>query len=256
MTRLKTKASGHVLPSIDTMPGYRKVAQIIEGEILRGALKVGDLLPIESDLAEQLGVNRSTIREGIRALENAGLLRRAEAKRLVIAAPDSTAVARANSRAMGLNKVSFQELWELQMELEPFAAQLAAERIDEQLAERLLSSVRELEENLNSDEAVIDHDVTFHNLVAEASGNRALCLSAAPIGMLLFSATVELYRNVPRARHRLLEAHKAIADAIVRHDEQEARRWMARHIQDFRRGYEAGGLAMDAPITLDPRAFR
>lgn len=250
MTRVKLKASGHVLPSIDKMPGYRKVAQIIEGEILKGTLKVGDLLPIESDLAEQLGVNRSTIREGIRALENSGLLKRAEAKRLVIAAPDSNAVARANSRAMGLNKVSFQELWELQMEIEPFAAQLAAERIDDQLAERLLSSVRELEENLNSDEAVINHDVMFHNLIAEASGNRALCMSAAPIGMLLFSATVELYRNVPPARHRLLEAHKAIADAIVRHDVQEARRWMAKHIQDFRRGYEAGGLAMDAPITF------
>src|SRR5690606_16053165 len=155
-------------------------------------LKIGDLLPIESDLAEQLGVNRSTIREGIRALENSGLLRRAGGKRLVIAVPDSSAVTWANSRAMGLNKVSFQELWELQMELEPFAAQLAAQRIDDEHSKRLLGSVRWLEDNLSNDRAVIDHDIAFHNLIAEASGNRALCLSVAPIGMLLFSATVEL----------------------------------------------------------------
>lgn len=252
---MKPSANGHVLPSVNNTPGYRKVAEIIEGEILKGNLKVGDLLPIESDLAAQLGVNRSTIREGIRALENAGLLKRAEAKRLVIAAPDATMVARANSRAMGLNRVTFQELWELQMELEPFAAQLAAERINEEQSRRLLATLKELEGNLESDEAVIDHDIAFHNLIAEATGNRALCLSAAPIGMLLFSATEDLYRNVPQARHRLLEAHKAIAEAVVRRDGQEARRWMAKHIQDFRRGYEIGGLAIDAPIALDSRAL-
>lgn len=252
---MKPSTSSHVLPLIESVPGYRKVAQIIEAEILKGALKVGDLLPIETELAEQLGVNRSTIREGIRALENSGLLKRAGAKRLMIAVPDSTEIARVNSRAMGLGKITFQELWELQMELEPFAAQLAAQRIDAELSERLLASVHMLEENLANDEAVIDHDIAFHNLVAEASGNRAVCLSAAPIGMLLFSATVELYRNVSRARHRLLEAHQQIAAAITSHDVENARIWMARHIQDFKRGYEAGGLAMDAPIAFDPRAL-
>ena len=252
---MKLNSKGHVLPSVNNTPGYRKVAETIEGEILKGNLKVGDLLPIESDLAAQLGVNRSTIREGIRALENSGLLRRVEAKRLVIAAPDATMIARANSRAMGLNRVTFQELWELQMELEPFAAQLAAERINEDQSHRLLATIKELEDNLANDEAVIQHDIAFHNLIADATGNRALCLSAAPIGMLLFSATEDLYRNVPRARHRLLEAHRAIAEAIVRHDAPGARGWMAKHIQDFRRGYEAGGLPLDAPISFDARAF-
>lgn len=255
MSRTKQAADVQIFPAIESVPGYRKVAQIIEAEIIKGSLQVGSLLPIESDLAEQLGVNRSTIREGIRALENSGLLKRAGGKRLMVTAPDSAAIARANSRAMGLNRISFQELWELQMELEPFAARLAAERIGDEHSAKLLESVGWLEGNLSDDRAVIEHDIAFHNLIAEASGNRALCLSAAPIGMLLFSATVELYRNVPRARHRLLEAHKAIADAIVTHDSEQAGLWMSRHIRDFRRGYETGGLAMDAPISLDTGAL-
>src|SRR5690606_37276141 len=166
---MNLNSKGNVLPSVNNTPGYRKVAEIIEGEILKGNIKVGDLLPIESDLAAQLGVNRSTIREGIRALENSGLLRRVEAKRLVIAAPDATMIARANSRAMGLNRVTFQELWELQMELEPFAAQLAAERINEEQSHRLLTTIKELEDNLENDEAVIQHDIAFHNLIADAT---------------------------------------------------------------------------------------
>ena len=249
-------ASARIFPSVDTVPGYRKVAQIIEAEIVEGRLKVGELLPTEGDLAEQLGVHRSTIREGIRAMENAGLVRRAGGKRLIVTVPDSSSLAWVNSRALGLSKVSFRELWELQMEVEPFAAQLAAERATDELVGRLVASIRSVEDRLDDDQAVIAHDIAFHNLVAEASSNKALCLSVAPMGVLLFSATIDLYRKVPQARHRLIEAHRRIARAIASHDASDARLWMEKHIRDFRRGYEVGGMDMEKPISLDADARR
>ena len=61
-----------IFDAIESMPNYRRVTLAIEEQIVSGKMKPGDPFPTEQDLAEQLGVNRSTLREGLRALENAG----------------------------------------------------------------------------------------------------------------------------------------------------------------------------------------
>jgi len=58
---------------IERAPAYKLVYDAIEKQIFAGRLKVGDPLPAETTLAEQFGVNRSTVREGIRLLEQSGL---------------------------------------------------------------------------------------------------------------------------------------------------------------------------------------
>lgn len=244
------------LPVLDTAPGYKRVSDLIEKEIVAGRIKPGDLLPTESDLAAQLGVHRSTVREGIRSLENSGLIKRVGGKRLMVSVPDAGAVSWYNTRVMSMRKVSFFELWEVQMELEPFCAGLAASRITDEVASELVNSVLQLEQNLDDDEAVIAHDIEFHRSIARATRNSALELSVDPIGGLLFSATLDLYRKVPPARHRLYQAHKAIAEAICARDADAARNWMAKHIRDFRRGYLVAGISLDAPISVDQQAAR
>ena len=235
---------------------------MIENEIISGRIKPGDLLPIESDLAIQLGVHRSTVREGIRALENAGLIRRVGAKRLMVSIPDGQAVAWATSRAMGLRNVSFLDLWEVQMELEPFCAELAAQRVNDKTAQALIGNVANLSANIDDDRNIIALDIEFHRLVAEVANNAALVLTREPISVMLFSATLDLYQRVPAARKRLLQAHRKICDAIVARNPADARLWMAKHITDFRRGYVVADLDLNAPIGLDagtaarPMAFR
>ncbi|PCH99051.1 MAG: transcriptional regulator [Rhodobacteraceae bacterium] len=243
------------LSSLKIEPGYKRVANAIEAQIVGGQIKLGELLPTESNLAEMLGVHRSTIREGIRSLENAGLVQRGRGKRLRVSVPEMSAVSSVITRALGLKQVSFFELWEMQMLLEPFAARLASQRISDDLARELQKNVDSLRQNLNDDEFVIRNDTKFHQLIAEAAQNAALTLSTAPIGALLFSATVNLYSTVSQARHRLLESHEEILAAILSKDAQAAEETMARHIRDFYRGYEISGVDVHAPIPLDPRAL-
>ncbi|MBC7153491.1 MAG: FadR family transcriptional regulator [Rhodobacteraceae bacterium] len=246
------------LPLIDTAPGYKRVADLIETEILSGRLPVGNLLPTEGELSEQLGVHRSTVREGIRALENSGLIKRVGGKRLKIVVPEAKSVARVNTRALGMRAASFRQLWDVQMQLEPFSARRAAEAAEntsDELKARLRDNLAELEADLDDDEAIINDDIAFHRLIAEMADNEALSLAIAPIAALLFSATIQLYEAVPAARHRLLQAHRAIGAAVLAGDPDEAECWMERHIRDFRRGYEIGGLNMNAPIKLDTRSL-
>lgn len=248
-----TKSSETPLIQIDTDPTYKRVAKAIEQAILSGRLKSGDKLPTETELAAQLGVNRSTVREGIRALENSDLVARVGRKRLVVQVPHASEIARVNTRALGLMSVSFLNLWELQLQVEPFAAYAAAERIEQDILEALIENVAHLEENLADDDYVIESDIEFHQLVAKAASNAALSLITEPIGLLLFSASINLYEAVPQARHRLLGAHKAILAEIKRGDVRAARHWMVRHIEDFKRGYEVAGFDLHAPIPIDPR---
>lgn len=239
-----------MLPKAEKIYGYDQVARILESEIVAGRLKVGDFLPTETELAAELGVTRPTLREGLRALEVSGLIRRAGAKRLQVATPDPEQVAMTNARALGLTGANFNHLWEIQMELEPFAVGLAAERASEVQVQDLRGLVDEIAAGLSDDDAVIRHDIAFHSAISRAAANPALVLATAPVGQLLFSATLGLYRAVPAARHRLLEAHRRIADAVSARDADTARLWMQRHIRDFRRGYQVAGFDMNAPIDL------
>jgi DNA-binding FadR family transcriptional regulator len=62
---------------LERAPAYKNVSEAILKDIIDGRLTVGNRLPSEQKLAEQFGVHRSTVREGIRLLEETGVLRRA-----------------------------------------------------------------------------------------------------------------------------------------------------------------------------------
>ena len=72
---------------ITPIPAYQMVAEAIEREILSGRLRPGDPIGTEAELVRQFGVNRSTVREGIRAFaKDLGSLRAMIDKELKAAA--------------------------------------------------------------------------------------------------------------------------------------------------------------------------
>ena len=129
---------------LDDHPAYRQIANVIEQRIVERSLRTGDALPSETDLARQFGVNRSTVREAIRELETQGLLGRGRGeKRLRVTRPAPHDVSSGVSRALALHDVTFLELWEAMMAIEPAAAQYAAARRTEaHLRELMRTSAR------------------------------------------------------------------------------------------------------------------
>ena len=105
---------------LDDRPAYRQIAEQIEQRIVGRSLRAGDALPSETDLARQFGVNRSTVREAIRELESLGLLGRGRGeKRLRVTRPEPLRISSGVSRALALHDVTFMELWEAMMAIEP-----------------------------------------------------------------------------------------------------------------------------------------
>lgn len=233
---------------------YEQVSAELEAQILDGRLRPGDRLPGEVELAALFGVNRSTVREGIRRLESEGLVRRPTPRRLVVSAPRAGELASRTSRAMQLQQVTFLELWHVALATEPLAADLAAREARPEDVAALQDNQRRMEAAVASPGAddPVKLDTEFHALVATASGNRALQLAREPIGLLLYSGMALLAPRLPQAQGRQAEAHGRIVAAIAARDPDAAREWMRKHIVDYRRGHEMAGLPLDLPVAAPP----
>jgi DNA-binding FadR family transcriptional regulator len=223
---------------LDDHPAYRQIANLIERRIVARSLRTGDALPSESDLARQFGVNRSTVREAIRELETQGLLGRGRGeKRLRVTRPEHQHISGGVSRALALHDVTFEELWEAMMAVEPAAAQhAAARRTAAQL--QVLTQAGAHFEHAAATAAAVAAVVEFFTAVALASGNQVLSLTQASLNELLAPALTRIIDRIPQARRRIGEAQAKITSCIKLKKSEQARNWMEKHIRDFKRGHE------------------
>ncbi|MEI9992008.1 MAG: FadR/GntR family transcriptional regulator [Rhizomicrobium sp.] len=256
MAVIETKQESGLVP-LERAPTYRLVHDAIEREILAGRLKIGDPLPAELQLAERFKVNRSTVREGIRLLEKSGLVERKGGKRPRIAAPRYRDLASAASRALILHAVTFRELWEASMVIEPSTAEFAARNITEADIAKLSANIAEMEESVerletgleDKPDGFVDLDRKFHELLVNATGNRVLILAHEPVTTLFIPAGRLILPRLKTYR-RVLDAHRHIFDFLKKRDPEGAGKWMHRHMDDFRRGYELTGLDFDTPLEM------
>jgi GntR family transcriptional repressor for pyruvate dehydrogenase complex len=222
---------------LEVVPAYKLVFDAIEKQIVSRALNAGDLLPSEIALAEQLGVNRSTVREGIRLLEESGLVTRLGGKRLRVRKPDPLDSAPQVSRALILNEVTFQEMWEAATVLEPAVAGLAAQHITDDEIRELDENLTELEKNSADVALFMKVDIAFHDAIGRAARNRPLMMAREPVSSLLMPAGHAILPKL-NSHQRVIDAHRQILNALRKRDASQAENWMRKHIADFKRGYE------------------
>jgi GntR family transcriptional repressor for pyruvate dehydrogenase complex len=212
----------------------QQVESQLDTAIVTGQFKPGEKLPSEVDLASRFGVSRTTIREALRSLTSAGLVRK------VPGATGGTFVMAVDHRALGgqigdsvatilrLGSVTLPELLAVRKILEvPAADGAATHRTEEQLA--IMRATVERVKGLElGDPEVADLDATFHSTIAEASGNRmlsafvcALHQATRPARYLKFSAK--------DGRETVLQ-HIAIVKSIAASNGSGAARAMEEHL--------------------------
>jgi GntR family transcriptional repressor for pyruvate dehydrogenase complex len=227
---------------------YEAVHAALEDEILSGRLPPGGLLPTETELAEQFGVNRHTVREGIRVLEQSGFVQRTSGRRLHVTIPHHESLAPRTSRALLMQRVTFLELWEVALQLETAAADLAFRKDDPELLDKLEENLRLTELALEARESIVELDVAFHNLIAEATKNRVLLLAREPVTILFYPTLQRLFdheRTHDIAPRRLIQAHRRLVQGFRNRDGAMVHEWMSKHLVDFRRGYELAGIDLN-----------
>jgi len=217
------------------------------GEIVSGEREAGEMLPREVDLAEEFGVSRGVARETIRALEERGLISVLHGRGATITGseewdvfdPDvlaATLNAEAGGRVLG-------EYVECRRILEVEGAAIAAERAGPRDIERLEAALGRMEESATrpasagAEKKFHEADVSFHQALIEATGNRALAGLVERIHSALLLARFPLARPQYREQ-RALPEHRRIFEAIAAGDSAEARAAMSDHL-DTIAGYLA-----------------
>lgn len=225
---------------------YLQIADEIQRQILDGTLTPGEKLPGEVELAEMFGVTRSTVREGLRQLENDGLVHRPSPRRLEVSLPQMETLTTRNYRAMSLMRVSFRHLWQVALTTEPLSAGLAAQLITDEEKEELRAIHAELVAAENDIPLTTELDTRFHSYITEVAKNPVLILAREPVALLLYRGFAQVAPVAEIAMQRQIEAHTHIVEAICAGDRDLATTWARRHIEDFWKAIQKAGLA-DAP---------
>jgi GntR family transcriptional regulator, transcriptional repressor for pyruvate dehydrogenase complex len=242
--------SGALFDPVEREPAYTRVSSAIEVKILSRALREGEVLPAETELAQQFRVHRSTVREALRHLESAGLLTRPPgAKRMIVSRPHTAKVASGMRHALLLHDVSFVEVWEAMMVIEPEAAALAATRRTQADLDALSRASARFRASPLGDPRAIELVVEFFELLGTAARNHVLVLAKQSLAQVLAPSLARMIDRVPQARTRIAEAQRRLITALQDKDAAEARKWMAKHVRDFKRGYELVGISPETPIS-------
>ncbi|MGF1445802.1 MAG: FadR/GntR family transcriptional regulator [Pikeienuella sp.] len=196
------------------------VVEQIEQLILTGVLRPGQKLPPERELSEVLGISRPKLREAFQVLAGRGLV---EIRRSEGAFVEPLAGPTLSPRLIELfarHRSALVEFLEFRREQEAFAAALAAERATEADHEIIGVLVAEMAAAERQGDAAqkIALDLRFHLAIAESAHNAFLVHLMRSVYDLMrrpeFYDLPTLY-NRAGASARILEQHRAIAEAVI-----------------------------------------
>jgi DNA-binding GntR family transcriptional regulator len=195
-----------------------QIREVLLERILNGGYAPGERI-IESQVAREFGISHAPVREGLRELE---LLR------MVVSEP---------FRGVRVREITARELSEIypvRAALEEVAARGAA-KVFVADASPLAAELEAMLEAADRQDlhALVSHDVDFHRLIVEASGNRTL-LQVWRSLRIEARTMITVIKNVDDA-HQVAESHRPVLEALRTGDPQRAGRSLRRHVESFGR---------------------
>lgn len=206
------------------LDGYKPLRDVVfetmRDAIITQVLKPGERL-MEIQLADEMGVSRTPVREAIRKLELEGLV---------------VMVPRKGAYVAGVSMKDIHEVYEVRSALEMLAVTLAAERITEDELDALERQVlRESEEEDRQDGSDLDNiiyiDSSFHDIIYQAAHNQRLVQFVN-----ILQEQLQRFRAASLARpgrsKTALEEHKQIVEALSERNGELAAKLAREHIEN------------------------
>ncbi|MBF6207395.1 FadR/GntR family transcriptional regulator [Nocardia abscessus] len=237
-------------PQVGRLMRAPKTAELIatdlRRQIVRGQLTPGETLPPETQLMDQYGVSRPTLREAYRILEAEMLIsvRRGSRGGAQVMAPDISVAARSVGLLLQFQGTTIDDVYEARMVSEPAcAAMLARRRTDQDIAD-LQSVVDELKRvtaaghrEVPEPERWSDLTYRFHTLILQRSGNKTMAIQG---GVLQDIVSTHLYLRValsfdedesPERFQRVIRAYQRFIDLVVEQDADGAEKHWRNHME-------------------------
>ncbi len=208
---------------------YASIRNDIREFVRAERLEPGDRLPPERQLAAQLGVSRTSLRQALTALRVEGLIEVRHGHGMRLARSIDDIVPPIESGLLAENP-GLAAAGEVRNALEALAAKLAAQRRDADDIEALVAGIREMDAEVRRGENGVEGDRMFHTAVLRAARNEVL---AALLGSMQDASTRIAEASLSREGQpaRSLAAHRLIFEAISARDAEQARELMDEHLE-------------------------
>ncbi|MGX6448642.1 GntR family transcriptional regulator [Patulibacter sp. S7RM1-6] len=201
-----------------------EIAATIRARIMSGEIPIGAQLR-QAELATELGVSRTPVREALRQLQTGGLIEVVPNRGAVVRVPVPWEV---------------REAYEVRAELEGLAVERAVSRVSDEQLDRLreanatmLRAVKAPPPDLDPGEEppTVEANDVFHTLIHEAAGNARLARTINEVNET-FPRNVSwlVLADNPRRREENVREHERIVEAMAAGDAAEARRLMREHV--------------------------
>jgi GntR family transcriptional repressor for pyruvate dehydrogenase complex len=211
-----------------------KVIRDVRSMIRSEGLKVGDLLPSEAAIGEQLGVSRAVVREAYRSMAALNLISVGNGRRARVSAVDHEVLALVIDHGVQTDQVSVQQILDVRRTIEMRTVGLAALRRTDKEAREIKALAAAMRADFFESEKVMEHDIAFHETIAQASRNPMFALVVGSFHVV----TRQTWRIGWKARssdgdrYESVECHEAIASAIEAGDRSRAEQLMAEHFDN------------------------
>lgn len=205
------------------LQNHRPLREIVYEELKREIL-VGEIAPgtrmMEIELADEMGVSRTPVREAIRKLEKEGLV---------------TIEPRKGAYASDVSIKDMVDVLEVREDLEAMAAAMAAQKVNKDEKQALIEATMEYKEAVESErtEDIIRCDEKFHQLIVNCSGNKTLVQLFLQVQELALRFRYLYYDDFSRYERMPME-HREIEEAILSGDYEKARVAAGEHVKKLK----------------------
>ncbi|WP_108946035.1 FadR/GntR family transcriptional regulator [Shewanella halifaxensis] len=204
----------------------------LKSAIFNGQYLSGEKLPSERELIESFHVSRTVVRESIKALEASGLveIKQGATGGAFIKALTFERLTSATKDLFFMNQMSFSEICEARLNIEPMVARLAAKNCTEEWAARLREACLRENDSTEYPETILLKS-KVHYLIAEMCDNRYLAAIVKSMVQLVGTISHEFKPDSDEIHPAGL--HNMIVEAIITGDADKAEREMYLHLTNF-----------------------
>lgn len=209
-----------------------RARQQLESLILDGSLPPGERLPTERKLGEMLGVSRTVVRESMRLLAAAGLVKVTSGSGAYVQSIGPSIVRDSLNLLLRASHLTPEQIYEVRSVLEINVAGLAAERAGiEEIAAMAKENSALLPDNLPATEYA-KHDFLFHIRLAESTRNPLFLSLINSLSTVTIRTMWQMYAASPETFKRQVrtDEHSAILERVKMHDAEGARQAMSQHM--------------------------
>ncbi len=233
------------------------VVNHIRSLIQNGTLKPGDRIPPEREFARTLKISRASLRTGIGYMATMGIMKvRHGVGTFVADGPPE--FAKAYLSFMGaLHGFQSWQMFEARLILEGHLAAFAAERGREEHHTALAEEVGEMFAAVDSPADYLIHDILFHRIISQASGNPILSVLMETITSALYDKRRRTVEHSTDLRESA-EMHREIYRAIRVRNPEDARKLMEKHLRMAQTAQSSERIAdrKAAKVVSRPRSIR